>query len=123
MAECAAAAAAPAAIAPINTRPRVGPLTAACGAAPAGPTAPRRRAAPQVAPVRCDQAFGAGLGLAGAVEIHDDEIVGVVQVVEFGGPQDLRFFVECGVVAEVQVVEVTDSPNSLNGMMSVTSLR
>ena len=47
----------------------------------------------------------AALGRAGAGQLHDDEVVGVVQVVELRRAQDLRFFVEVGVCAEVQVVE------------------
>jgi hypothetical protein len=50
----------------------------------------------------------AALGRAGAGQVHDDEVVGVVQIVEFGRAQDLRFFVEGGVCAEVQVVQLAE---------------
>jgi hypothetical protein len=66
----------------------------------------RVRAAPvQVTSIRVDTAFDARRYLAGAVKFHDAEIVGVVQVVELRRTQYLRFLVESGVVAEVQVIE------------------
>ena len=53
-------------------------------------------------------------------EAQRHEVVGVVHVVEFGGVDDLRLAVERGVRKEVQIGR-SRSPNSLNGMMSVTS--
>ena len=55
----------------------------------------------RVTPKRID----AALGHAGAGQVHDDEVVGVVQVIELRRSQDLRFFVEVRVCAEIQVVE------------------
>jgi hypothetical protein len=62
----------------------------------------------QVTMVRIDAAFNGRLCLAGAVEFHDAEIVGVVQVIELRRAQYLRFLVESGVVAEVQVIELAE---------------
>jgi hypothetical protein len=54
-----------------------------------------------VTPKRVD----AVLGRAGVGQLHDDEVVGVVQIVKLRRAQDLRLFVEVGICAEVQVVE------------------
>ena len=43
------------------------------------------------------------LGRAGSGEVEDGEVVRVVEVIEFGGAEDLRFFLKRGVFAEVQV--------------------
>jgi hypothetical protein len=77
------------------------------------PSAGTRRlrigAAPlQVTSIRVDAGFNARRYLAGAVKFHDAEIVGVVQVIKLRCTQDLRFLVESGVVAEVQVIELAE---------------
>jgi hypothetical protein len=52
--------------------------------------------------------FWFGVELGGTGQPQDGQIVGVVQVVELRRPQDLRFLVKGGVVAEVQVIEVAE---------------
>jgi hypothetical protein len=64
--------------------------------------------AAQLRPVRVGPRQDTRLDLAGAGQRQDSEIVGVVQVVELGRPQDLRFLVEGGVIAKVQVIEVAE---------------
>ena len=59
-------------------------------------------------PVRVYTPFDAQLDRAGAGQRQDSEVVGVVQVIELGRPQDLRLCVECGIIAKVQVIEVAE---------------
>src|SRR6201999_1621493 len=49
----------------------------------------------------------AGQDLRGGPQPHRRDIVDLVQVVEFGSQQYLRFVIERGVIAEVQIAEVT----------------
>jgi hypothetical protein len=58
---------------------------------------------------------GVGWEVGWAGQPQDAQIVGVVQVVEFRCPQDLRLGVEGGVVAEVQFIEVADFPELIEG--------
>lgn len=53
-------------------------------------------------------ALHAGIRLAGSGQPQRGQIVGVMQVVQFGCPQDLHLAVEGGVVAEVQIVEAAE---------------
>jgi hypothetical protein len=62
----------------------------------------------RVASIRVDAAFNAWLRRTRAVKLHDAEIVGGVQIIEFRRAQYLRFVVESGVVAEVQVIEFAE---------------
>jgi hypothetical protein len=62
----------------------------------------------RVASIRVDAAFNAWLRRTRAVKLHDAQIVGVVQIIEFRRAQYLRFLVESGVVAEVQVIEFAE---------------
>jgi hypothetical protein len=62
----------------------------------------------QVTPVRVHAVVDAWLGHTGAGKLHDVEIVAVIEVVELWGPQHLRFLIESGVFAELQVIEVAE---------------
>jgi len=62
----------------------------------------------RVTSIRVDAAFNAWLRRTRAVKLHDAQIVGVVQIIEFRRAQYLRFLVESGVVAEVQVIEFAE---------------
>ena len=108
MAECAAAAAAPAAIG-ADQHPaarRAGQLLAVLPSSDTGLCVVS--ASVNVTPIRIDAVFAARPGPAGAGEVHDVEIVGVVQVVKLRSPQYLGFLIEGGVVAEVQVIKVAE---------------
>src|SRR5947209_2138338 len=55
-------------------------------------------------PVRASLEWAEAMfGCAGAQEVEDGEIVGVIEVVEFRGAKNLRFLVESGVLAEVPI--------------------
>ncbi len=52
---------------------------------------------------------------AGCSQPLRHDLVGVVEVVELRSAQHLRLFVESGVVAELQVVEVAEFPEFVEG--------